>query len=289
MSTSSVKEVLPQVLDSTSPQPTLFDGTTRLYTNLQCPYAQRVWITRNYKGKRNLKSPTKRAELLALSGKEGLQDQMKLVPIDLANRPAWYKEKVYPKNKVPALEHDNKITGESLDLMRYVNAHFEGPALLPNDSAKREFAEELFTYTDTFNKTVRSSVRGDTVKEGCIAFDYLESALQKFEGPFFLGEISMVDFAYIPFVERFQLYLQDVYKYDICIGRPQLATWIEELNKIDAYVETKVKGVSKYDGTLDEVPIIIQDNEKGWISDRPDDAVDDTHTYFGDAGLSLFE
>nr|GEW05889.1 glutathione S-transferase L3-like isoform X2 [Tanacetum cinerariifolium] len=57
---------------------------------------------------------------------------MKLVPIDLANRPVWYKEKVYPKNKVPALEHDNKITGESLDLMRYVDAHFEGPALLPN-------------------------------------------------------------------------------------------------------------------------------------------------------------
>ncbi|GKA88955.1 geranylgeranyl transferase type-2 subunit beta [Tanacetum coccineum] len=208
----SVKEVLPQVLDSTSPQPTLFDGTTRLYTNLQCPYAQRVWITRNYKGKRNLKSPTKRAELLALSGKEVGVGIGKILP-------------------------------------------------------KREFAEELlFTYTgNTFNKNSASlSVRRDDTFE--------EGSLQKFEGPFFLGEISMVDFAYIPFVERFQLYLQDVYKYDICIGRPQLATWIEELNKIDAYVETKVKGV-----------------KKGWISDRPDDAVDDTHTYFGDAGLSLFE
>ncbi|XP_024985706.1 glutathione S-transferase L3-like [Cynara cardunculus var. scolymus] len=218
MPTSSVKEVLPSPLDSTSQQPPLFDGTTRLYTNYQCPFAQRVWITRNYKG---------------------LQDKIKLVPIDLANRPAWYKEKVYPENKVPSLEHDNKIIGESLDLVKYVDAHFEGPSLLPDDPAKREFAEDLLTYTNTFNGTVFSSFKGDTVKEAGVAFDYLESALQKFEGPFFLGEVSLVDFAYIPFVERLQVFLKEVFKYDITSGRPKLATWIEELNKIDAYVETK--------------------------------------------------
>ncbi|KAK9098553.1 hypothetical protein Syun_025598 [Stephania yunnanensis] len=31
---------------------------------------------------------------------EGLQDKIQLVPIDLWKRPAWYKEKVYPENKV---------------------------------------------------------------------------------------------------------------------------------------------------------------------------------------------
>ncbi|KAJ0848870.1 putative glutathione transferase [Helianthus annuus] len=215
---ASVKEVLPPVLDSTSQPPPLFDGTTRLYTNYQCPFAQRVWITRNYKG---------------------LQDKIKLVPIDLANRPAWYKEKVYPENKVPSLEHNNKIIGESLDLAKYLDAHFDGPALLPDDPAKREFAEELFTYTDTFSKTVLSSFKGNVVKEAGAAFDYLESALQKFDGPFFLGEISLVDFVYIPFVERFQIFIQEVFKYDITTGRPKLAAWIEELNKIDAYTVTK--------------------------------------------------
>ncbi|KAI3926922.1 hypothetical protein MKX01_032837, partial [Papaver californicum] len=29
----------------------------------------------------------------------GLQEKIKLVPIDLPNRPDWYKEKVYPPNK----------------------------------------------------------------------------------------------------------------------------------------------------------------------------------------------
>ncbi|KAK9134516.1 hypothetical protein Syun_013846 [Stephania yunnanensis] len=37
---------------------------------------------------------------------EGLQDKIQLVPIDLWKRPAWYKEKVYPKNKVIVAEHD---------------------------------------------------------------------------------------------------------------------------------------------------------------------------------------
>ncbi|KAG5550025.1 hypothetical protein RHGRI_015108 [Rhododendron griersonianum] len=48
-----------------------------------------------------------------------------------------------------------------------------------------------------------------------------------------------VDIAYAPFVERFQIFLQDVWKYDITAGRPKLATWIEEVNKIDAYKPTK--------------------------------------------------
>ncbi|PHU02590.1 hypothetical protein BC332_27841 [Capsicum chinense] len=69
---------LPPSLDSTFQPPSLFDGTTRLYINYQYPYAQRAWITRNFKG---------------------LQDKIKLVPINLQNRPAWYKEKVYTLNK----------------------------------------------------------------------------------------------------------------------------------------------------------------------------------------------
>ena len=39
---------------------------------------------------------------------QGLQEKIKLVAIDLQNRPAWYKEKVYPENKViPSLEPSN--------------------------------------------------------------------------------------------------------------------------------------------------------------------------------------
>ncbi|KAF3970139.1 hypothetical protein ACB098_09G017100 [Castanea mollissima] len=220
MAAATVNEQLPTPLDATSEPPPLFDGTTRLYISLSCPFAQRVWITRNYKG---------------------LYDKIKVVPINLQNRPAWYKEKVHPENKVPSLEHNGKVIGESLDLIKYVDSNFEGPSLLPNDHAKKQFAEDLLAYSDTFKKTVFTSFKGDAIKEAGPAFDHLENALSKFEdGPFLLGhEFSLADIAYIPFVERFQIAFSALWNYDITAGRPKLAKWIEEVNKIDAYKPTK--------------------------------------------------
>ncbi|MEI4872681.1 glutathione S-transferase C-terminal domain-containing protein, partial [Klebsiella pneumoniae] len=66
------------------------------------------------------------------------------------------------------------------------------------------------------------------MKEAGGAFDYLETALNKFDdGPFFLGQLSHVDIAYAPHFERFQIFLEEVFKYNIFSGRPKLATWFE--------------------------------------------------------------
>ncbi|KAK1312171.1 Glutathione S-transferase L3 [Acorus calamus] len=221
VASGKIREVLPPVLDSSSDPPTLFDGTTRLYVSYICPYAQRTWIARNYKG---------------------LQDKIKLVAIDLTNRPAWYKEKVYSGNKVPSLEHNNKVRGESLDLVKYIDSHFDGPPLLPNDPAKQEFAEELLAYSDTFNKVTYGSFTSKEDPETKIGptYDYLENALSKFDdGPFFLGQFSLVDVVYGPFIERFHIFFLDVKKYDIFKGRPKLSLWFEELSKIEAYAQTQ--------------------------------------------------
>ncbi|KAK8518085.1 hypothetical protein V6N13_027573 [Hibiscus sabdariffa] len=212
-------EYLPPPLDATSEQPALFDGTTRLYMTYTCPFAQRVWITRNYKG---------------------LQDKIKLVPLNLQNKPAWYKEKVYPENKVPALEHNGKIIGDSLVLIKYVNGNFEGPSLLPNDHDKRKLYEELLSDMDKFTGMMFTTFKGDSTTGAGAAFDHLEHALTKYDGPFLLGgEFSLADIAYITLVERFQIYLSEVFNYDITAGRPKLAAWIEAANKIDAYKQTK--------------------------------------------------
>lgn len=215
----SVQEVLPPALDSTSEPPAIFDGTTRLYISYTCPYAQRTWITRNCKG---------------------LQDKIQLVPIDLQNRPVWYKEKVYPPNKVPALEHNNEVKGESLDLIRYIDNNFEGPSLFPDDPLKKVSAEELLNYIDSFRKAVITSIKADEMSEAAAAFDYIETSLATFnDGPFFLGQFSLVDIAYAPFIERFQPFLLEVRQYDITKQRSKLATWIEELNKIGGYIQTR--------------------------------------------------
>ncbi|KAJ8435041.1 hypothetical protein Cgig2_027250 [Carnegiea gigantea] len=271
--TGHSQEVLPPALDSTSDPPRIFDGTTRLYISYTCPYAQRVWIARNCKG---------------------LQEQIKLVPIDLQNRPAWYKEKVYPANKqikvtqkqhliitcklrsdgpalgfvgrvmlielmmwlpawwivqvrveksavlkvtvgvqkgdkVPSLEHNGEVRGESLDLIKYIDNHFEGPSLMPNDPAKKVFADVLFSYSDSFHKTVAASFKEEGVKaETDAAFDFMEDALSKFsEGPFFLGQFSLVDIAYVPFFERYIPFFLEVKNYDLTARRPKLAEWIK--------------------------------------------------------------
>ncbi|KMT00293.1 hypothetical protein BVRB_1g016480 [Beta vulgaris subsp. vulgaris] len=212
------REVLPSIFDSTSTQPPLFDGTTRLYTAFTCPYAQRAWIARNYKG---------------------LQNKIQLVPISLDDKPTWYKE-VYPPAKVPALEHNNKVTGESLDLLKYLDENFEGPRLFPDDPAKNEFTEQMLAYAGTFGGAVLSHLKGAPDTEMIAAFDQIEDALSKFgDGPFFLGQFSAVDIAFIPFVERFQPLLLELKNYDITSGRPKLAAWIEELNKMEAYKQTK--------------------------------------------------
>ncbi|EPS59336.1 hypothetical protein M569_15472, partial [Genlisea aurea] len=225
MASPLVHEVLPPVLSADSEPPALFDGTTRLYVNYQCPFAQRAWITRNAKG---------------------LQNEIKLVPIDLQNRPAWYKEKVYPENKVPALEHNGKIIGESLDLIRYIDANFEGPALLPDDSAKLAFADETIAYFDTFLKNLFGSFKAeDTVKQAAPEFDFLETALSKFDdGPFFLGQFSQVDIAFAPLIERFHIFLLAQWNYDVKEGRPKLTKFLEEIDQVGAYKFTKCDPVN---------------------------------------------
>nr|ACJ84524.1 unknown [Medicago truncatula] len=202
---TTVKEIRTPPLTSNSDPPPIFNGDTRLYISYVCPYAQRAWIARNYKG---------------------LQDKIKLVSINLQDRPAWYKEKVYPENKVPSLEHNGKVLGESLDLISYIDVNFEGLSLVPSDPAKKEFGDQLISHVDTFTKDLYSSLKGDPIKQAGPAFDYLENALGKFDdGPFFLGQFSWVDIAYVPFVERFHIVFSEVFKHDITEGRPKLAAW----------------------------------------------------------------
>jgi len=213
---------IPPALTSKSEPPPLFDGTTRLYICVKCPYAQRAWSARNIKG----------------------LSQIQIVPIDLQDRPAWYKEKVYPPNKVPALEHNGKVTGESMDLLEYLDNNFEGPKLFPTDPAEKEAANELLKHTDTFTKNVFVALTkpdSEAAQEAGPALDYLENALGKFsDGPFLLGQFSVADIAYGPFVERFQVAFPALKNYDITAGRPKLLKWIQELHKIEGYAKTTV-------------------------------------------------
>lgn len=215
------------VCDSSSTPPNLFDGTTRLYISLTCPFAQRPWIARNFKG----------------------LDNIDLVAINLSDKPKWYLEKVYPVGKVPSLEHNGKVKGESLDLLEYIDQNFEGPCIFPKESAKEEAAKHLLKFSDEFVMQFFKALRDKDAKRAYAEehlgprLDHLETALGKFsdEGPYFLGQISAVDFAYAPFVERFELLSPELLEYDLYEGRPRLSKWFETINTVDAYTSTKTE------------------------------------------------
>lgn len=50
---------------------------------------------------------------------------------------AYSNSNVNIVTQVPSLEHNNEVKGESLDLIKYIDAHFEGPALLPDVSVNQ--------------------------------------------------------------------------------------------------------------------------------------------------------
>lgn len=220
---TAVKEKL-VVLTSKSDPPNLFDGTTRLYVARTCPYAQRAWGARNYKR---------------------LFD-IEIIPIDLLDRPKWYGEKVYHLNKVPALEHNGKVKGESLDLLEYIEENFEGPALFSKDPAKKEVTKELFKLADevvkqfflTFKDKNADAIHAE--KHIGPLLDQLEAALRKYEteGAFFLGQFSAVDLVYAPFFGRFELLAPELLNYNIYKGRPKLENWSKAVNTVDAYTST---------------------------------------------------
>ncbi|KAI4977746.1 hypothetical protein ZWY2020_014300 [Hordeum vulgare] len=173
----------------------------RLYMTYVCPYAHRAWIARNFKG---------------------LQHKILLVPIDMADRPAWFS-KIYPENQVPCLEHNNKMIGESLDLIKYMDNNFKG------------FAEELLAYSDTFNQAMMSALKAkgtvtaDADKKA--ALDKIEVSLSKFDdGPFFLGQFSLVDIAYAPFVDGFQVFFVNIKNYNTIAGRPNMQRFIKKMD-----------------------------------------------------------
>ncbi|KAH7434143.1 hypothetical protein KP509_06G002300 [Ceratopteris richardii] len=200
-------------------------GEARLYVSTSCPYSQRVWIAKNYKGVEN----------------------MELLSINILDKPKWYIEKISPFGKIPALEHNGKIIVESLDIIKYMDEKFSGPKLFLLDSSKQAMTYDLLRYLDALNNHFFNVLKRKPLnkiqlgKEIGSYFDRLEGYLGKCckQGPYFLGSISVVDFSYLPFIERYNIILQEIYCYDIFEKRSRLSQWFKICNELDIYTSTK--------------------------------------------------
>lgn len=117
-----------------------------------------------------------------------------------------------------------------MDLIKYMDSNFEGPKLIPDDPEKQGLAEELLAYSDTFNQAMMSALtaKGAVTADAEAALDKIEVSLSKFDdGPFFLGQFSLVDIAYAPFVDGFQVFFVNIKNYDTTAGRPNMQKFIK--------------------------------------------------------------
>jgi len=103
--------------------------------------------------------------------------------------------------QVPVLEHNGNIIAESLDLLSYLDANFEGPKLFPRDQdpAKQAFADELIASSDSVIIALFRAGRAYAQAQGqgdddisellAPALDEVEESLGRFsDGPFLLGK-----------------------------------------------------------------------------------------------------
>jgi ganglioside-induced differentiation-associated protein 1 len=65
----------------------------------------------------------------------------------MENYEPWYV-RMNPAAVVPTLKHGERIVTDSLQILRYVDDTFEGPALMPEDDARRALAEQLLARID---------------------------------------------------------------------------------------------------------------------------------------------
>jgi glutathione S-transferase len=172
-----------------------------------------------------------------------------LVKLDLPNTTAEIK-KYSEAAKVPVLIDGDQTIWESLAIMEYLNEKYPNKKMYPADMNKRAHARCLANEMHAgFSKlrghmTFHAKKRFTNFDHGPAVADIQrikeiwEKSLQKFDGPFLMGEFSIVDAMYAPVVGRFQTYgvalegrLKD-YSERI-LQLPAVKAWYDGANKED--------------------------------------------------------
>ncbi|CAL8470974.1 g10516 [Coccomyxa elongata] len=230
---SAPTPTLPTEADAETDKPVL------LYrdTNAWCPYCERVTF--------------------ALAEKDVPYDS---VLIDLRAKPAWYKE-IVPTELTPAAKINGELVWESMDILQRLEREFTEIPLLPSDSLRDE-AEAVMGKAETLSGAGFRFIAGgslatrpDDEKPGPASDDQLaemrsafeehlaefEQQLAKHEGPFLLGEFSLVDIVYAPAMERLAANLPVMRGFRLRDhpDYPHTAAWFQALDARPAYQKVK--------------------------------------------------
>lgn len=156
--------------------------------------------------------------------------------VNLREKPDWFLE-ISPHGKVPVLKVDDEILFESNAIAEYLD-EVVPPRLHPEDPIARAKNRAWTDFTGTFagalSKIHYAKTREDMEAAVAAAPDVLakvEGALagRGNDGPYFNGpEISLVDAAYAPFLQRYLL-IDEGLGNDVLKDFPLIRAWAETL------------------------------------------------------------
>ena len=157
--------------------------------------------------------------------------------INLRDKPDWFL-KISPHGKVPVLKVDEEILFESNAIAEFLDETVP-PRLHPEDPVERARNRAWTDFVPTFSSALNGIYYTKTceeMEEGLAkapkAVERLEEALSRQrgnDGPYFNGpELSLVDAAYAPFLQRF-LIADRYLKTGLLDGFPLVRAWADAL------------------------------------------------------------
>ena len=157
--------------------------------------------------------------------------------VDLRNKPDWFM-KISPHGKVPVLQVDEKPLFESNAIAEYLEEVLT-PHLHPTDPIKRARNRAWTEFVPTFaaglsslyytKTTEGADKRAATARQRLDRVEQAIASERDNDGPYFNGtELSLVDAAYAPFLQRF-LIVERWLKSGLLNDYPLVNAWAEAL------------------------------------------------------------
>ena len=166
-----------------------------------------------------------------------------IVPIPGGDLKAPEYLKIYPMGKIPALEVDGEIIGESEVINEFLEETFPDPPLLPRDPRGRARVRSITRFHDLYlepplralfpqasAKERDAKLIAEKLGEFNQRLDQLESRLSG--GPYAVENVfTFADCALVPTFFFANLMLPMLGSQPFTVGRPRLARWWEEVQK----------------------------------------------------------
>jgi glutathione S-transferase len=188
-----------------------------------CPYCQKVWL---WLEEKRIPYRIRKVTMFCYGEKE-----------------RWYRQLV-PSGMLPALELDGRVITESDRILEELEAAFgplvaglNAPEVLPLRQLERLLFRAWCEWLCYPHRSEASDRQAQQRFQNLA--ELLEQALAATAGPFLLGELSVADLVFVPYVERMSASLAYYKGFVLREAHPVIDRWFEGLEQRSTYLGTQ--------------------------------------------------